>query len=586
MLSDNELAETSLKLQDFHLASAKQQETLAEVLEKYGTLIESYKRLKSDYEEERDSRERYKQMARGQERNPFVLVLVDGDGYIFDDDLVSNGAEGGQRAAHLLNEAVMSSLRTRGLENCRIMVRVYTNLVGLSKTLSRIKLCGAEKRSLAAFAANFTRSNELFDFVDAGELKENADSKIRALFRQFVDNTQCRHIYFAGCHDVGYINELIPHRNNREKVTLVRNYATHPEFTRLGMRIEDFPGIFRTTPVDSSNVQPYKAPTPANKTPSISSIPEQPKAKPCYFFTKGLCKYGDGCVNLHVKPTNGSGSSGKTDQFPSNNATWRNTTPESKFGSTSDSEFMRSNGQTPHPSASNSSDQSDPDFSALLPHADSVPPGHVALNAKGERLDVYIPAATAEIRSRFAQRVANQKLCNKFHLTGNCQDLANNNCSFDHSPIDEGLRNYLRSIASGSPCQRRSMCKNLTCLNGHVCQRSDCKYRGGKTFCKMPGPMHYVQLQFNEWVPGVSPQQGKRESIQGKDASGSPTPPPQRDYDSPPLRSPTSGVNATKSFFGLNRGMSEDKSVVAADDDDDELAGRAGAKLNLDSDLD
>ena len=43
MLSDNELAETSLKLQDFHLANAKQQETLAEVLEKYETLIESYK---------------------------------------------------------------------------------------------------------------------------------------------------------------------------------------------------------------------------------------------------------------------------------------------------------------------------------------------------------------------------------------------------------------------------------------------------------------------------------------------------------------------------------------------------------------
>lgn len=59
MLSDNELAETSAQLQDFHVASTKQQATLAEVLEKYGTLIESYKRLKSDYEEERDSRERY-----------------------------------------------------------------------------------------------------------------------------------------------------------------------------------------------------------------------------------------------------------------------------------------------------------------------------------------------------------------------------------------------------------------------------------------------------------------------------------------------------------------------------------------------
>ena len=583
MLSDNELVETSLKLQDFHVASTKQQETLAEVLEKYGTLIESYKRLKSDYEEERDSRERYKQMARGQERNPFVLVLVDGDGYIFDDDLVSSGAEGGQRATHLLNKAILSSLQTRGLENCRIMVRVYTNLVGLSKTLSKIKLCGPEKRSLAAFAANFTRSNELFDFVDAGELKENADSKIRAMFRQFVDNTQCRHIYFAGCHDVGYINELIPHRNNRDKVTLVRNYATHPEFTKLGMRIEDFPGIFRTTPVEFSNA-PYKAPIPVNRAPSISDISEQPKAKPCFFFTKGLCKYGDGCVNLHVTPMNGSGGPGIQDQPSSNNASWRNSTPDSKFGTTSDMDFMRTNGHMLHLSTSHS-DQTDPDFSAMLPHADSVPPGFVAVNAKGERLDVYIPPVTTDIRSRFTQRVANQKLCNRFHLTGDCPDHAKNNCPFDHSPIDEGLRNYLRSIAAGTPCTRRSLCKNLTCLNGHVCQKSDCKYRGGKLFCKLPGPMHYVQLQFKEWVPGVLPAQGKRETTGGKNASGSPTPPPQRDYDSP-LKSPTSSVNVTKSFFGLNRGMSEDKTVTVADSDDEELAGKAGAKLHIDSDLD
>jgi hypothetical protein len=502
-------------------------------------------------------------------------VLVDGDGYIFDDDLVSNGAEGGQRAAHLLNDAILSSLRTRGLENCRIMVRVYTNLVGLSKTLSRIKLCGAEKRSLAAFAANFTRSNELFDFVDAGELKENADSKIRALFRQFVDNTQCRHIYFAGCHDVGYINELIPHRNNREKVTLVRNYATHPEFTKLGMRIEDFPGVFRTTPVDSPSAQTYKAPIPATKAPSISGIPEQPKAKPCYFFQKGLCKYGDGCTNLHVKSTNGNGVSGTQDQNQSTNASWRNPAPESKFGSTSDIDFMRSNGHTPHSSVSHG-DQTDPDFAAMLPHADSIPRGFVALNAKGERLDVYMPPVTSDVRHRFSQRVANQKLCNKFHLTGDCPDFASNNCSFDHSPIDESLRNYLRSIAASTPCTRRSGCKNLMCLNGHVCQKPDCKYRGGKLFCKLPGPMHYVQLQFKENVPGASPPQGKRENV----GSGSPTPPPQKDYDLP-LRSPTSSTNATKSFFGLNRVASEVESPhsIVIEESDDEDNTRLSARL-------
>ena len=177
MRSEKEMEQAAAQLSDFRADSGRHQATLSEMLEKYTTLIEDYKRLRSDYEEERDSRERYKQMARGQERNPFVMVLIDGDGYIFDDGLISSGADGGQRAAHLLNQAVEDSLRSRGLDHCRVMVRIYANLSGLSKALSRSKLAGPEKRSLAPFVANFNRSNELFDFIDAGELKENADFK-------------------------------------------------------------------------------------------------------------------------------------------------------------------------------------------------------------------------------------------------------------------------------------------------------------------------------------------------------------------------------------------------------------------------
>jgi len=561
MLGDNELAETSAQLENLRLTNTKHQETLAEVLGKYGALIQSYKRLKSDYEEERESRERYKQLARGQERNPFVLVLVDGDGYIFDDDLVSTGAEGGQRAAQLLNQSVMASLRARGLEHCRIMVRVYTNLVGLSKVLSKIKLCGAEKRSLAAFAANFTRSNELFDFVDAGELKENADSKIRALFRQFVDNTQCRHIYFAGCHDVGYINELIPYRNNREKITLVRNYATHPEFTRLGMRLEDFPGIFRTTPVDLSSTQTqyYKAPLATAKVPSSpsTSMPEQTK-KPCYFYQKGTCKYGDQCTNLHVKSISTNGIYAPQDpKAPANAANWRANGAENKFAPTSDNEFMRNDLTTPQPTTPSDDDM----FSSLLPHANSIPDGSVAINAKGERLDIYMPPVQAEDRARFAQRVAKQKLCNKFYLTGDEHDPAT--CGFDHSPIDDGLRNYLRSVAASTPCTRRSACRNLTCLNGHVCQKPDCKYRGGKTFCKLPGPMHCVQMGVKECVPGVIPpqhQQARKDDqkmVYGRDGSGTPTPQVSREESEGYLTSPLRAASdATRSFFGLSLGGS------------------------------
>lgn len=111
MLGDNDLERSARKLEDFKHASTAQQEKLSEVLESYASLIESHARLTSDFEGARDAREKYKQMARGQERNPFVLVLIDGDGYIFEDDLVGDGIDGGQRAAQLLNEAVSTSLR-------------------------------------------------------------------------------------------------------------------------------------------------------------------------------------------------------------------------------------------------------------------------------------------------------------------------------------------------------------------------------------------------------------------------------------------------------------------------------------------
>lgn len=66
-------------------------------------------------------------------------------------------------------------------DQCRIMVRVYANMLGLSKTLARAGLCGHEARSLAPFTSAFNRAQDLFDFVDAAEKKEGSDFKIRGI---------------------------------------------------------------------------------------------------------------------------------------------------------------------------------------------------------------------------------------------------------------------------------------------------------------------------------------------------------------------------------------------------------------------
>lgn len=71
------------------LAAYRKDDALNDILNRYEALLDDYKRLKSDYEEERENREKWKLQAKGQERNPFVLVLVDADGYVFDDDCKS-----------------------------------------------------------------------------------------------------------------------------------------------------------------------------------------------------------------------------------------------------------------------------------------------------------------------------------------------------------------------------------------------------------------------------------------------------------------------------------------------------------------
>ena len=65
-----------------------------------------------------------------------------------------------------------------GASQWRVVVRVYANFAGLSRKLVRVGINGSVG-DLVVFASGFTRSQPLFDFVDAGYGKEGADYKIR-----------------------------------------------------------------------------------------------------------------------------------------------------------------------------------------------------------------------------------------------------------------------------------------------------------------------------------------------------------------------------------------------------------------------
>lgn len=71
-------------------------------------------------------------------------------------------------------------METLGLDvgNTDIVVRAYANLKGLTKALHRDGKMQTTA-DLGLFAQGFTQRQSLFDFVDVGPGKEEADEKIR-----------------------------------------------------------------------------------------------------------------------------------------------------------------------------------------------------------------------------------------------------------------------------------------------------------------------------------------------------------------------------------------------------------------------
>lgn len=507
MLSDGDIDRDAGQL-----AAYRNNDTLSEILDKYSTLIQEYRRLKSDYEEERDAREKYKQVAKSQERNPFVLVLIDGDGYPFNEDLVGRGPDAGSAAAQVLNDAVRASLRKKGLEHCQVMVRIYANVAGLSKALNKAGgSVGAEKRSLAPFIASFNRSYGLTELVDAGELKENADFKLRALLSLYAENAQCKHIYFAACHDVGYISDLTAYTGNAGRFTLVDAHCIRfqKEFTKLGMGIEHLPGVFRSSPLDSS--LPYRPPnhmsnnsinnsssngvngsaaantssdpsrgqaTVSPPGPAIIPTAATPRKKAiiCTNYSVGKCKFGAQCRYLHVddqRRTPGASASNNSGNSHSSSS-WRDTKPD-------------------HSAA----------IAAIktLPAKEDVPADHVAVNKAGFRLDPYLPPTGNEATNRLNSRTRRNRVCNNFHLNGHCP--AGDQCPYDHSELEDDLRTALETLARSTPCPRRGTCRDPDCTKGHVCQIPDCKARGGHGYCRIPYGSHLEDLAVAQYVPAV-----------------------------------------------------------------------------------
>lgn len=154
----------------------------------------------------------------------------------------------------------------KNTESVAVMVKAYANLIGLAQTLTKN---GNLKwgMSLNQFVIGFNRRYPLFDFVDVGPGKEEADNKFKgivwascihvliSLTKAFADvleiyfpNPQCQHIILGCCRDQGYVPCLRKFDQGpsvSEKITLLKNGPLARGMESLGFKTtESFSSIF------------------------------------------------------------------------------------------------------------------------------------------------------------------------------------------------------------------------------------------------------------------------------------------------------------------------------------------------------
>ncbi|KAJ8120432.1 hypothetical protein ONZ43_g2859 [Nemania bipapillata] len=109
-------------------------------------------------------------------RDPYVLVLIDGNGLIFRQNFIQQGVEGGRRAAIELHNAVANEPLIHA-NGAKIFVKIIANMSGLNRALKRDGSVSSENE-FHDFVAGFNRAS-FFDFVDVGNSKESTISKVK-----------------------------------------------------------------------------------------------------------------------------------------------------------------------------------------------------------------------------------------------------------------------------------------------------------------------------------------------------------------------------------------------------------------------
>ncbi|KAK2739610.1 hypothetical protein FQN55_009346 [Onygenales sp. PD_40] len=409
-------------------------ELIEDLLRRVSELEDAYERTRLDLARETDFNRRVQmhemelmdqisKIKTVMDQEPFVLVLLDGDGMIFQDSFLQQGEQGGKDAANQLWAAVRD-YTTRNLPNIsspKIITRVYGNVKGLAEACYKAGII--DRPGLVdEFMRGFNGSRLLFDFVDVGSGKDRADDKISEVFKLHLYNCHCHQIFLGCSHDNGYarlLEEPLADRDLIYRISLIEGVPFERELENIksSYRVTKFDDLFRSSKVvtgthswvDWNRTNPSTT-LPASSPSQVHSVTRIPSNS--------------------TPPTNGT----------STPPTWASTTAASAGGPLTD----------------------------LTSKSTSPPPPKVERNKYGQRVD-RLDFKT--IPKDELNRVKKLKLCNLYYLLGECPNLS---CYHTHDhKLTKNERTVLHAVARMTPCRFGTECDDPGCIYGHRCPQSE-----------------------------------------------------------------------------------------------------------------
>lgn len=241
----------------------------------------------------------------------------------------------------------------------------------------------------------------------------------------------CRHVFFAGCHDEGYVTFLSPYKHNQQiapKITLVETYGTRPKYHELGFGMTKLPDIFRA--------EDFPPPPTSHPPVSPSSAPEQPNR-----------------------------SNGVASPF----SPIENRAPTPVTSATTGAASWASSARNGLPASSRMID-----IAPAKRATDGAAKKYYLVNAQNERVDEALPKTTPQMYEQFNARIQNEnggrKFCNQCNFFGpeTCNQLTDYRHGRVMLPPGEAL--VLRHMVRNNQCSESSWCADVNCPYSHHCR--------------------------------------------------------------------------------------------------------------------